>query len=124
MKKILLILLISFSLMSCSESINQNHLHNRNPKFKGYFQNKFKNNQVIAYCKNGKILYKGKFKNGKKNGEWITYYENKKIKSKEIYKDGKKDGESITYNENGKIKYIRNYRDGKVINYDTVSRLK
>ncbi|MEI6857802.1 hypothetical protein [Psychrilyobacter sp.] len=64
MKKILLILLISFSLMSYGKSINGYQLQNKNGVY-------YEIDQGIPYT-----------------GETIVYYENGKIQVKENYKDG------------------------------------
>ncbi|WP_156877336.1 toxin-antitoxin system YwqK family antitoxin [Psychrilyobacter atlanticus] len=122
MKKIILILMISMSLVNYSKSMGQNQLESKDTKEKRSFRSKFTDTKVAAYCENGKAIYKGSFKNGKKDGEWVTYYKAEKIKLKGNYKNGRKDGEWTTYYKDGEVKWKTNYKDGESIDDGTISK--
>ena len=93
MKKILLILLISFSLISYGKSINKDLLQFNYSDFSYHEIDK-----EIPYT-----------------GEWIGYYENGEIKYKGNYKGNSKNGESVWYYKNGQIKAKLNYKNGESI---------
>lgn len=137
MKKILLILVISISLMSYGKEINKKQLQNRNGVFyevnqsipytgkKVYYYKsgqiqikaKFKDGKiedVISYSKSGSILGKIKDRDGKIENK-LSYYESNPILGKVKFKDGKIKRESIFDYKNGQIEYEINVEDGKVV---------
>lgn len=116
MKKILLILIVSMSLISCGEpeqSINREQLQERNEVKYEVNQETPYTGKVIDYYENGQIQSKENYKDGKLNGERITYYENGQIEYKENYKGGEYEGESFSYYKNGQVSYKRLYKNGE-----------
>ena len=128
MKKILLILVISFSLISYGKLINGKQLECKNGVLYEVDQNIPYTGEIIVYYENGHIKVDENFKDGKANGEVIIYNENEKLKSKQNYKDGKLNGESILYDKNGCIKFKSNFKDNKLngewVAYDKNGHIK
>ncbi|MGB6129298.1 MAG: hypothetical protein WBG30_11160 [Psychrilyobacter sp.] len=88
MKKILLILLFSISLMSYGKTINFDQLQNKNGIYYEINKETPYTGTVISYYETGQIKLKRNYKNGKKDGEWIFYDENGEIDRRKNYKIG------------------------------------
>ncbi|NDI79316.1 MULTISPECIES: hypothetical protein [Psychrilyobacter] len=137
MKRILLILVISISLMSYGKSINKKQLQNRNGVFYEVNQLIPYTGKKVYYYKNGQIQIKAKFKDGKiedvisysKSGSILvktndrygkienkfSYYENNPILGTVKFKDDKIKRELIFDYKNGQIEYEINFEEGRIV---------
>lgn len=142
MRKILLVLLISFSLISCGKTEQLTttiKLEIKNgvyyevgqiKPFTGVIKDFYKNGatrgelnykdgkingEVITFYKNGQIEAKGNYKEGYVDGKTIEYYKDGQIKRIAKIQNRKRNGEWITYYKNGQIEYKVNYKDGERI---------
>jgi len=114
MKKILLILMISMSLISYGKLINKKQLQNRNGVFYEVNQLIPYTGKKVYYYKSGQIQIKAKFKDGKIE-DVISYSKSGSILGKIKFKDGKIERESIFDYKNDQIEYEMNFEGGKIV---------
>lgn len=122
MKKIIQILLIVFTFISCNskETIIEDaisHHDNGNPKVVYYYKVLKGGKQECIrerwFYAEGEKHLDGPIVNDKRNGMFETYYPSGKVMSKGEFVDGKREGKATTFYENGKINYEGEYKNGK-----------
>ena len=96
-RRLVLLLLINFSLLSCKNTndneVNPNSLKEVTQKLKsGYHEKKYPNGNLWSSCY---------YKNGMKHGKVATYYSNGNLRYLGHYKNDKKTGVWLFYNEDG-----------------------
>ena len=122
MKRLLYLLFIAFTLISCSGKENiiedvVNHHEDGSPKVIYYYKILDNGKQVCIrenwFYSDGTIQLDGPIVNDKRNGIFETYYNSAKILSKGEFVDGKREGKATIFYENGKKKYEGYYKNGK-----------
>ena len=114
MKKLLLPIVVSIFLLSCSTGETKYHYDKMDNDSPLHFYSGNKENDLIYYkgtpfngflhdtYKNGNIKLEGNITNGMRVGMWKGYFENGKINSVRKYKNGEEVySERTIYNENG-----------------------
>ncbi len=122
MKKIILILIIFISLISCERKVKEYYPTGELKSEYKLLHGKY-NGKVINYYKNGNIENIDFFDKGIKNSVCIWYYPNGKIEVIKKYKDDKEFGYQIFYYKNEQIKaiyYILRDSSAFFIKYDSL----
>lgn len=115
MRKILLMLVVTIVLVSCSKSVDFTSLQFKFGVAYEINSDKPYTGEALIYYSNGEVLERQNYKKGILNGELINYYNNGKLKMKSQIKNGSPNGKSIVYYENGSIEGKGEYKDGRKV---------
>ena len=74
-----------------------------------------KENNMIIFILNGKLLFEGEYLNGKRNGKGKEYDSlNDKLIFEGEYSNGKRNGKGKEYNNNGELIFEGEYLNGEI----------
>jgi antitoxin component YwqK of YwqJK toxin-antitoxin module len=113
MKKLLLVIITSLTLISCTTQ--KDFYQNGNLKAKGKITNKIKQGKWKHFYESGKLFQIGKYSNGKETGEWKTFHENGNREAIGAFIDGQRIGIWKSYHTNAGIYTEREWENGKLI---------
>ncbi|WP_162555710.1 toxin-antitoxin system YwqK family antitoxin [Reichenbachiella versicolor] len=111
--KKILVLILFFSLFSCSHEYERVYFESGNLMFEVPVQEGKRNGELSQYYENGQIQLKSHWSKGVKHGEIISYYENGVVKAKENSVNGVAQGIFTYFDSLGNLKETITFENGK-----------